>query len=232
MRRRSPRAPPPTSGEASRGCSRPRARRRRAARARRAPGELAEAVRRSPRCRQRVLDVRVEARRDEERSGAKPRHGPLDLVVKAARYSSSPDPAGSGMLSVVSSCSSGPPVPGIERPLVQRDEEDRVGRPGRSPACRCRGGRPSRRSRRARARARPARSARRPRRCRRGRSPSRGPASAWWPGGRTSAKPPRSTASIAAPAASSAASVASSPCRACPRSSHARPAIARGARSR
>jgi hypothetical protein len=29
--------------------------------------------------------------------------------------------------------------------------------------------------------------------------------SAWWPGGRTSANPPRATASIAAPAASSAA---------------------------
>ena len=32
------------------------------------------------------------------------------------------------------------------------------------------------------------------------------PARAWWPGGRTSAKPPRSTASSATPAASTAAS--------------------------
>ena len=79
-------------------------------------------------------------------------------------------------------------------------------RRGRSPRCRCRGGRRSRRSRRARARARPARSGRRPRCCREGRSPSPRSGSAWWPGGRTSANPPRSTASRQTPAASRAAS--------------------------
>ena len=62
----------------------------------------------------------------------------------------------------------------VERPLVERDEEARSRRPGRSPPCRSRGGRPSRRSRPARRRARPARGAPRRRRCRRCRSPSRG----------------------------------------------------------
>ena len=106
---------------------------------------------------------------------------------------------------------------GIERPLVQRDEEDRVVVPDDRPACRCRGGRPSRRSPRARARARPAPSARRPRRCRRGRSPSRGRARAWWPGGRTSAKPPRRDGFDRRARGEQRGLVASSRCRACRR---------------
>ena len=40
--------------------------------------------------------------------------------------SESPAPACSGTFSVVSSFVPGPPVPGIERPLVERDEEDAV----------------------------------------------------------------------------------------------------------
>ena len=117
-----------------------------------------------------------------------------------------PTPAASGTFSVVASLVPGPAGAGIERPLVQRDEEDRVVAAedrlravavvhvpvdDRDPLD------PERR---------PARDAPRPRIRRTGRSPSRGRGARGGPGGRTSAKPPASTASIAQPAASSAAS--------------------------
>ena len=126
-RPRSRPAPRRRAAAASRGCSRPRARRRRAARARRS----ARASSRKPSSvtcmsRERVVDVRVEAGGDEQQVGLERAHRRLDhlgeraqvLVVAGAgrqrhverRLVARPRPAGAR----------------IERPLVQRDEEDGV----------------------------------------------------------------------------------------------------------
>ena len=110
------------------------------------------------------------------------------------------------MLTIVSSLVPGPPRPGIERPLVERDEQDRVvaahdrlgavavmdvpvdDRDALDPEL---GLRVARRDDGVAEDAEAHRAGR---------------ASAWWPGGRTSANPPTSTARIEQPAASRAAS--------------------------
>ena len=125
-----------TSRAACRGCSRPRARRRRAGpsvRQRRASSR--KPSRGDAHVGERVVHVRVEARRDEHELGLEARNRGLDRVLEGVRGTrSSPQPARSGTFTVVSACSSGPPRAGIERPLVQRHEEDAVVAPRRSPA--------------------------------------------------------------------------------------------------
>ena len=139
---------------------------------------------------ERVLDVRVEARRDEQQLGLERGDralGPLERrevrVVAGARRERDVEQRLALLVRA--------------RPCRDRTATGAATRRGSSgrrrgcPACRSRGGRPSRGSRRARARARPAPSARRSRSSRRGRSPSPGPAARGGPGGRTSANPPR-----------------------------------------
>ena len=137
-------------------------------------------------------------------------------------------------MSVVSRLLVRPAGAGVERPLVQRDEEDgRVVpedrlRPvpvvdvpvdDRDPPD---------------ARARPARDRAAIATLLKMQKPIAAVGSAWWPGGRTSAKPPCSAAEIATPAASSAASKVVSGGRSCrrrARSARARPGCARRTRA-
>ena len=138
--------------------------------------------------RERIVLVRVEAGRDEQQLRARSVRAPGSTSSSSAcRYCSSPEPGRSGMFSGRLALLVGAAGARIERPLVERDEEHVSGRPRRSPACRCRGGRPSRRSRRARApssacaqRAAIATLSKR-------QKPIARCGSAWWPGGRTSA---------------------------------------------
>ena len=80
---------------------------------------------------------------------------------------------------------------GIERPLVERDEEDAVVVRERSPACRSRDGRRSRRSRRARAPSRRCAARAAIATLLKRQKPIARPAARGGPGGRTSAKPSR-----------------------------------------
>ncbi len=80
---------------------------------RRAAGELVEPALGELHVGERIVHVRVEARRDEDEVGLEPAHGRLDELARTRRGTRRrPSPAGSGTLSVVSSLVPGPPVPG------------------------------------------------------------------------------------------------------------------------
>ena len=111
---------------ASRGCSRPRAPRRRAGREPR----QRRASSRKPRpvtsiVGERVVGVRVEAGRDEQQVGLEADAPPArPISSNARRYSSSPEPAGSGTLTRRLVPLVRPARARIERPLVDRHVED------------------------------------------------------------------------------------------------------------